>query len=137
MDFCFFIQSAPLCLWTGAFNALTFKVITDRYVFIAILNLVFQLIVCFSFVPLFFWLDDFLLFYACVLFFLVFVNVMFGFDLWLPCFLSTLSPSYICLLQPDSHIIKIIKGYIFLFFSFLFLIGWFPFILCLNTFQFL
>ena len=26
------------------------------------------------------------------------VNVMSGFDLWLPCFLSMITPSYICLL---------------------------------------
>ena len=53
-----------------------FKVIISKYVFIAILNLVFQLMLCFSFVPFFFWLGDFHLFYACVLFFLVFVNVV-------------------------------------------------------------
>ena len=35
---------------------------------------------------------------------LVFVNVLFGFDLWLPCFPSVLTLSYICLLYPDSHI---------------------------------
>lgn len=29
---------------------------------------------------------------------------MFGFDLWVPCFLSMLTPSCICLLQPNSHI---------------------------------
>ena len=44
------------------------------------------------------WLDDFLLFYVSVLFFLVYVNVVFGFDLWLPRFSSMLTPSYICLL---------------------------------------
>jgi len=60
-------------------------ILIDKYVFIDILNLVFQLILCFSFVPFFFCLDDFLLFYACVLFFFVFVTVIFGFDLWLPC----------------------------------------------------
>ena len=36
-------------------------------------------------------------------YFSVFVNVMFSFDLWLPCFISMLSPSYILLLS-DSHI---------------------------------
>ena len=82
---------------------MTFKVIIDTYVFIAILNRVFQLILCFSFVPFFFQLDDFHLFYARVLFFLVFVNVVFGFDLLLPYFLSVLTPSYIFLLKPDSH----------------------------------
>ena len=50
----------------------------DGYVFVAILNLVFKLILCFCFVPFFFslffllWLD-FLLYYVCVLFFLVFM----------------------------------------------------------------
>ena len=33
-----------------------------------------------------------------------FVNVMFGFDLWLPCFLSILTFSDICLILPDNHI---------------------------------
>ena len=81
-----------------------FKVIIDKYAFIAILNLVFQLILCFSFVPFFFFrLDDFLLFYACVCF-LVFVNVFFGFDLWLPCFSSMFTSSYICVLWTDCHI---------------------------------
>ena len=41
---CFFIQSATLCLLIGAFSPLTFKVTPDNHVFIAILNLVFQLI---------------------------------------------------------------------------------------------
>ena len=48
---CFFIQSATLYLPIGAFSPLTFKVIIDRYVFIAFLNLVFQVIICFFFVP--------------------------------------------------------------------------------------
>ena len=51
-------------------SLLTFKVIIDKYVFIATLNLVFQLIICFFFAPplfFFFWLDNFLLCYACVL----------------------------------------------------------------------
>ena len=52
--FCFFIQSATLCLLIGAFISLTFKVIIDRYLFSAILNLVFQLILCLSFVTFFF-----------------------------------------------------------------------------------
>ena len=47
--FCFFIKSSTLCLLIGAFSSLTFKVIIDRYVFIAILNLVFHFIICFSF----------------------------------------------------------------------------------------
>jgi len=82
-------------------------VIIDRYVFIDILNLVFQLILFLFSSSSYFFLggvDDFHLFYASVFFFLAFVNVMFGFDLWLFCFLSTLSSSYICLLLPDSHV---------------------------------
>ena len=94
---CLFIQSATVCLLNGTFSPLTFKVVIDKYVFTGILKLVFQLILCFSFVPFFLSLDDFLLFYACVLFFLVFVNVIFVFDLWFPCFSSMLTPSYICL----------------------------------------
>ena len=39
-----------------------------------------------------------------VYFLFSFVNEMFGFDLWLPCFLSMWSLSYICLLYPVSHI---------------------------------
>ena len=72
----FFIQSATLSLLVGAFSTLTFKVIIDKYVFITLLNPVFQLILCFSFVLL--WLDDCLLFYACVFVFLVLVNCIFG-----------------------------------------------------------
>ena len=89
---CFFIQSATLCLLIGEFSPLTFKVIIDKYVFVAILNLVFQLILCFSFVLFFFRLDDFLLFYAWVLFFSGSVNVMFDFDLWLLCFSEYVNP---------------------------------------------
>ena len=51
---CFFIQSATLCLLNGAFSPLKFKVITDEYVFIAILNFVFKLILCFLFIPFLF-----------------------------------------------------------------------------------
>ena len=98
VGFCFFSQSATLCLLIGAFSPLTFKVIIDRYLFIAILSLVFQLTLCFSFLLFFFWSDGFHFFYAWVLFSSVFVNVMFSFDLWLPCFLSMLTPSYICLI---------------------------------------
>ena len=36
---CFLIHSATLCLLIGAFNPFTFKVIIDRYLFIAILTL--------------------------------------------------------------------------------------------------
>ena len=71
-----FIQSATLSLLVGAFSTLTFKVVIDKYVFITLLNPVFQLILCFSFVLL--WLDDCLLFYACVFVFLVLVNCIFG-----------------------------------------------------------
>ena len=83
---CFFIQLATLCPLFGALSPLTFKIIIDKYIFIAILNIVFQLNLCFSFDPFFFWLDDFNLFYACLLLFLLFVNVMFGFDMWCPDF---------------------------------------------------
>ena len=69
------------------FSPLIFKI--DMYIFIAILNFIFQLILCFSVVCFYcfsLWFDDFLLFYACVLFFLVFVNLLCVFDLWLPFF---------------------------------------------------
>ena len=52
---CFFNQSATLCLLIGALSPLTFKVIIDQYVFIAILNLIFKLILCFSFLFLVGW----------------------------------------------------------------------------------
>ena len=88
--FCFFIHSATLCLLTGAFSPLTFKVIIDRYLLIGILNLVFQLIL--FLLLFFFWLDGFHVFYAWVLFFsFCECNVWFWFVL--PCFLSMLSPS--------------------------------------------
>ena len=93
---CFFIQSATLCLLNGAFSPLKFKVITDEYVLNAILNFVFKLILCFLFIPFLFGLDDFLSFYAYVLL-LAFVNVLFGFYLWLPCCSSILTFSYICI----------------------------------------
>ena len=91
----FIIQYGTLCLSIGAFSPLTFKVITDEYIFIAILNCFlfdFMFLLC----SLLFLVDDFFLFYACVLYFLVFVNVLFGSDLWLPCFPCMLIPSYIC-----------------------------------------
>ena len=104
--FCFFIQFATLFLLIGVFNPLTFKVIIDRYVFIAILDHVFQLTLCFSFLTFFFWLDGFHLFYDWVLLFSVFLNMMFSFDLWLPCFLGMFTPSCICLLLPDSYMVS-------------------------------
>ena len=84
--FCFFIQAATLCLLIGTLSPLTFQVLIDRCLFIAILNLIFQLILWFSILPFFSWLDGLQLFSAWVLFFSFFVNVMFGFDLCLPCF---------------------------------------------------
>ena len=93
--FCFFIKYVTLCLLIGAFSPLTFKVITDRWLFIAILNLVIQLILWFSVLPFVFWLDGLWLFSVWVgFFFSFFANAMFGFGLWLPCFLSMLTPSY-------------------------------------------
>ena len=60
-DSCFFIQSAFLYQKIGAFSPLTFKVIIDKYELIFILNLVFQLILWFSFVPFsfFVWMISF------------------------------------------------------------------------------
>ena len=45
-----------LCLLFGAFSSLTLKIIIDRYAFIAILSLAFQLIFYFFFVPFLFFL---------------------------------------------------------------------------------
>ena len=65
---CFlFIQSASLCLLIGAFGPLTFKVIVDRYVFIATLNLVFQLIFYFLFVPFCFTFCSLMVFFCSML----------------------------------------------------------------------
>ena len=50
---CFSVQPATIYLLIEAFSPLAFKVIIDKYVFIAILNLVFHLTVCFPFVPFF------------------------------------------------------------------------------------
>ena len=60
----FTILFANLFWSDRAFGPLTFKIVIDRYVFIAILNLVFQLILCFFFVPYFFllWFGGFLLY---------------------------------------------------------------------------
>ena len=61
------------------------------------------------FLFLFLQLDNFLLFYACVLFF-IFVNLLLYFDLWLPCFSSLLTPSYICLLWWSYRLKNILKN---------------------------
>ena len=75
--FCFFIESASLCLLIWAFSPLTFKGIIDRYVLIAILNLVFQLSLCFSYVHSFFFC--FVLFWC----FIYFMHKYFSFQfLW-------------------------------------------------------
>ena len=67
---CFFlIQPVILCVLIGAFSPLTFMVITDQYVFITILNLVFPFILYFFLVVFFLffllWFDDFLFYYVC------------------------------------------------------------------------
>ena len=76
--FCFFYPVFHSVSF-GAFSPLTFKVIIDRCLSIAILNLVFQLILCFSFLLLSFGLDGFHLFYAWVLFSFCKCNVWFDF----------------------------------------------------------
>ena len=73
------------------------------YVFMTILNLVFQLNLYFFFVPFFFlffllWFDDFLLYYTWVLSLLIFVSLLYVFDLWLPWLSSMLTHNYIYLL---------------------------------------
>ena len=78
--FCFFIQCASQCLLIGAFSPLPFKVIIDRDGLIAILNLLFQLILCFSFLPFLFCLEDLHLFYAQILFRFCDCNVQFWFE---------------------------------------------------------
>ena len=44
IDSCFYIYSASLCLWVGAFNPFAFKVIIDIYVPIAIFLIVWGLL---------------------------------------------------------------------------------------------
>ena len=75
-------------------------------VLIAILNLVYLLILYFLICPFLFsllWFDGFLSYYVCVLF-LVFMNLLYVSDLWLPCFSSVLTPSCIHLLQTGNNI---------------------------------
>ena len=81
--FFFFWSSLPLHLLLGAFSPLTFKVIIGKYVFIAILNLVFQLILCSPLVILFYFIGFFLclcplfIFYKCVVWFWFVVALFF------------------------------------------------------------
>ena len=72
-----FTASATLCLLIGAFSPLTFKAVVNRYVFISILNFFSHWFCISSFLLLFFllWLDDFVLCYTYVFFFLVFVTL--------------------------------------------------------------
>ena len=76
--FCLFIHSATLCLLIGAFSPLTFKVIIDRWLFIAIWTS------CSSwfygspfFLSFFFWLDGLLLLSAWVYFFFHFLQMQY------------------------------------------------------------
>ena len=92
------IQSANQCLFIGAFSPMTFKVVIDTYVFIAILNIVFPVDSMFLLCSFLFLVGWFPFILSSILFFLVFLNVLFGFDLWLPCFSNKLIPSFICLL---------------------------------------
>ena len=126
----------PLYLFI-IFSPPIFKILFDKYVFIVILNVqLIPFLLCF-FLFLFLQLDNFLLFYACVLFF-IFVNLLLYFDLWLPCFSSLLTSSYICLLWWSyrlKNIVKNKKNYIFLllpfytfevlFYIFMFIISFF------------
>ena len=99
-----FSSSLPRCVLIEAFSLLTLKVIIDKICIYCHFKPCFpigSMFLC-SFLSYFLWLDDFLLSYACVLCF--FVSLLYAFDLWLPCFSSILTPSYIYLLQTDSHI---------------------------------
>ena len=94
----FFLKDlfCPLCLLIGAFSPLKFKVIIYKYVFIVILNLFFLVDSVSLFLPFsFLWFDYFLIFCACVPFFVcVCVYLLFAFSrLWLPCFSSMLTPA--------------------------------------------
>ena len=67
MDLVFVSISASLCLLVVAFSPLTFKVIIDMYVLIAILLIALDLFLLLFFLPFFsssllFWYDDYLLF---------------------------------------------------------------------------
>ena len=93
VGFCF-LSNLPFCIF-WVIGPLEFKVIIDRYLFIAILKLVHQLILCFSFV-LFIFLVGWFPFILCHIL-SSFCELNVWFVLWLPCFLSMLTPYYICM----------------------------------------
>ena len=100
--FLLFLSNLSLCVfWLEHSVNWYFKLVIDRYILIAIWILVFQLILYFSF--LLFWVGLFPFILCLGTFLSVFLNEIFSFDLWLPSFLITLGPSYICLLLPDCH----------------------------------
>ena len=87
----FFSSGLSLCLLTAASSPLIFKVIIDRYVFIAILNLVFQLILCllcsfFSFYGLM------ISFCFMIVFCLAFLNLLYVFGFLVALFLKCINP---------------------------------------------
>ena len=108
----FSIQSATVFFLIGVFSLLAFKVIIDRYVFIAILNFIFPLVLYLFFVPFFFFLFSFcgLMIFSCITLmfsYFCFLWIYFVFlILWLPCFSSILTPSYVYLPYTGSHIIS-------------------------------
>ena len=78
------------------------------------MNLVFQLIQCFFYVS-FSYFSLVISFYFILVFFLVFVNLLSIFDVWMLYFSSKLIPSYICLSHIGSNTFYKKRVYIFLF----------------------
>ena len=79
----FLIQSATHCLLIPAFSPLAVKVIINRCIFITIFTLIFQLILYLFFIIFFpFVVWWFLLYYAYVLFLLIFVTLLYVLNLW-------------------------------------------------------
>lgn len=78
----------PICYSVsfGALSLLTFDVIIDSYVFIAILNLVLSLILCFFFVPFFFYFSFCgMMIFSHIMLMFFFFNLLYAFDLRLLC----------------------------------------------------
>ena len=70
-----FVSIKPLCLLIEAFNSFTFKVIIDRYTFIAILLIVLGLFLYLFFVPFFCSLCDLMTIFSVIFRFLSLVCV--------------------------------------------------------------
>ena len=90
------VPTGTLCLLMASVGPGTIQVVIDRCFLIAIWSLVFPLSLCFSFL-LSFPLSEWVPLILCWSPFLFrFLNVVLAFGLWLPCFLTMLTPSIVC-----------------------------------------